>query len=99
MTRHTDNDNVELETALQELMLNLLRDGIKTNVRGRADFLDISCGHFVYGMGWDEWDGEGGKGKGRASLWKAADDADAIWPSLNKIEFSRAPFRKVVRIT
>ena len=37
MTRHTDNDNVELETALQELVLNLLGDGVETDVGVRAN--------------------------------------------------------------
>lgn len=44
-TRRTDDDDVELETALQELVLDLLRDGIKTNVRGRAHFFNVCGGH------------------------------------------------------
>ena len=32
MTRHTDNDNVELETALQELALDLGSDAVETDM-------------------------------------------------------------------
>ena len=42
---HTADDDVELETALQELVLNLLRDGVETDVRVGADLL--SGGHGV----------------------------------------------------
>ena len=61
---HTADDDVELETALQELVLNLLRDGVETDVRVGADLL--SGGHGVGrttgaggGAGRDEGDGEG----------------------------------------
>ena len=33
-TTRTDNDDIELETTLQELVLNLLRDGVETNIGG-----------------------------------------------------------------
>lgn len=39
----TDNDNVELEATLQELVLNLLRDGVKTDVGVGTDL--FSGGH------------------------------------------------------
>ena len=39
----TNDDDVELETALQELVLNLLGDGVKTNVGVGTDLL--SSGH------------------------------------------------------
>ena len=45
MTRHTDNDNVELETALQELVLNLLRDGVETDVGVGTDLIGGDGGH------------------------------------------------------
>ena len=48
MTRHTDNDNVELETALQELMLNLLSDGVETDIGASTDFFNVYSGHFVW---------------------------------------------------
>ena len=41
----TDHDHVELETTLQELVLNLLGDGVETDIRRRTNFLDF-CGHF-----------------------------------------------------
>ena len=34
----TDHDHVELETTLQELVLNLLRDGVETDIGRGADF-------------------------------------------------------------
>lgn len=46
MKIHTDNDHVELETALQEFVLDLLGNGIETNVRSRTDFFSISGSHF-----------------------------------------------------
>lgn len=38
----TNDDDIELEPALEELVLNLLSDGVETDIRGRADFF----GHF-----------------------------------------------------
>ena len=35
----TDNDNIELKPALQELVLNLLSDRVETDIRLRSDFL------------------------------------------------------------
>lgn len=52
-----DND-VELETSLQQLVLNLLRDGVETDIRVGANLLDgresYSCGgHFEdWWLGW-----------------------------------------------
>lgn len=43
--RRTDDNDIELEAALQELVFNLLCDGVETNVSRRTDFLDICCGH------------------------------------------------------
>ena len=40
----TNDDDIELETALQKLMLNLLSDTIETDIRARTDFFD--CSHF-----------------------------------------------------
>ena len=42
---HTADDDVELETALQELVLNLLRDGVETDIRCRTDFLNVCGSH------------------------------------------------------
>ena len=42
----TDDDDIELETALQELVLNLLGDSVKTNVGGCANFINVSSSHF-----------------------------------------------------
>ena len=41
----TDDDHVELETTLQELVLNLLCDGIETDIRVCSDFFSWSGGH------------------------------------------------------
>jgi len=43
----TNDDDIELETSFQELMLNLTRDGLETNVRVGADFFGLSLGHFL----------------------------------------------------
>jgi len=40
-----DND-IELETSFQELMLNLTRDGLKTDVGVGTDIFGLSLGHF-----------------------------------------------------
>ena len=42
----TDDNDIKLETTLQELVLDLLGDGVETNVRRRADFFNFDCGHF-----------------------------------------------------
>jgi hypothetical protein len=34
---HTDADNVELESSLQQLLLDLLRDAVETNMASRED--------------------------------------------------------------
>ena len=41
----TNNDNIKLETALQELVLDLLCDGVETDVGLSPDF----CGHYSIG--------------------------------------------------
>ena len=41
----TDHDHVELETTLQELVLNLLGDSVETDVGRRANFFIINCCH------------------------------------------------------
>ena len=43
--RRTNDNNVELEPALQELVLNLLSDGVETNIRLCADFFSYG-GHY-----------------------------------------------------
>ena len=45
----TNDDDVELETPFQELMLNLTRDGLETNVRVGADFIRLCLSHFYGG--------------------------------------------------
>ena len=45
MKELTDNDNIELESALEQLVLNLLGDGVETNIGGSTDFLSFSS-HF-----------------------------------------------------
>jgi len=42
----TNDDDIELETSFQELVLNLTRDGLETNVRVGADFVGLRLGHF-----------------------------------------------------
>ena len=42
----TDDDDIKLETTLQELVLNLLGDGIETNIRSRTDFFNVDGGHY-----------------------------------------------------
>ena len=39
----TDKDDIELETTLQELVLDLLRDRVETDIRRGADFFS----HFL----------------------------------------------------
>src|SRR6266545_2999145 len=39
----TNNNNIELETSLQQLMFNLLRDAVETDVGLRTNFVS---GHF-----------------------------------------------------
>ncbi len=51
----TNDDDVELETALQELVLNLLRDGVKADVGVGTDLFSGRGGH-----GEDDGDREGG---------------------------------------
>lgn len=41
----TDNHDIELETALEELVLNLLGDGVETNVGLGTNLLDFWGGH------------------------------------------------------
>lgn len=43
--RRTNDDDIELKTTFQELVLNLLGDGVETDVGGSADFLDCNSGH------------------------------------------------------
>ena len=45
MKIRTDDDNVELEPALQELVLNLLGDGVETDIRLCTDFVSYG-GHY-----------------------------------------------------
>ena len=42
---HTADDDVELETALQELVLNLLRDSVETNIGVGTDLIGGDGGH------------------------------------------------------
>ena len=57
--KRTDDNDIELKTTLQELMLYLLGNRVKTNVRRRTNLFDC-CGH----------DGSKDKGYGRRTLWK-----------------------------
>jgi hypothetical protein len=43
---HTNDNNVELETSFQELVLNLTRDGLETNVGVGTNLFRLSLGHF-----------------------------------------------------
>lgn len=43
--RPTNDDDIELEATLQELVLDLLGDGVKTDVGSSADFFDCNGGH------------------------------------------------------
>ena len=40
----TDDDHVELETALQELVLDLAGDAVESDIRARANFLSSGRG-------------------------------------------------------
>ena len=44
--RRTNDDDIELETTLQELVLDLLGDGVEPDVGGSTDFFHCSGGHF-----------------------------------------------------
>jgi hypothetical protein len=44
--RRTNDDDIELETTLQELVLDLLRDRVETDVGSSTNFLFCSGGHF-----------------------------------------------------
>lgn len=48
----TDDNNIELETALQELMLNLLGDRVETDI-GLSTNLLIVCHSVFYKRCWD----------------------------------------------
>ena len=52
----TDNDDIELEAALQELMLYLLGDGVETNVRRRTNLFNCRGhdGSKDKGMEWED---------------------------------------------
>ena len=55
----TNDDDVELETALQELVLNLLGDGVEADVRVGTNLLSSGHGGSERGEdGEDENDGE-----------------------------------------
>ncbi len=41
----TDADDIELESSLQQLLLDLLRDAIKTNMASREDSIPLRHGH------------------------------------------------------
>lgn len=43
--QHTDYDHVELETTLQKLVLNLLRDCVETDIRVSTDLFNGGGGH------------------------------------------------------
>jgi hypothetical protein len=45
--RHTHEDDVELETSLQELMLDLMSDRVETDIGRRLDFVAGRSGHEV----------------------------------------------------
>ena len=42
----TNNDDVELETTLEQLVLNLLRDRVETDIGCCTNFLSDYGGHF-----------------------------------------------------
>ena len=60
----TNDDDVELEAALQELVLNLLRDGVETDVGVRTDLFSGSGGH------------GGGTGRGGGELRSRMEEDD-----------------------
>ena len=43
--RRTNDDDIELETTLQELVLNLLGNGVKPDIGSSTNFFDCSGGH------------------------------------------------------
>ena len=44
--RRTDDDDVKLKTSFQQLMLNLTRDGLETDVGVGTNVLRMYLGHF-----------------------------------------------------
>ena len=69
----TDDDHVELETTLQELVLNLRGDAVETDIRRRANLFGGGRGH-----GWLEGeDGVGTKDESEVNR-KYGLDGDAL---------------------
>lgn len=71
--RRTDNDDIELETTLQELVFDLLSDGVETNVGRSADFIDCNSGHLRQGRlfkGEEKWGAKESSRVEQVKLWR-----------------------------
>jgi hypothetical protein len=81
----TDNDDIELEAALQELMLYLLGDGVKTNVRRRTNLFNCRGhdGSKDKGMEWE--DGATLEIEREAKKWRnklRSLNSDSLWRAI-----------------
>ena len=81
----TDNDDIELEAALQELMLYLLGDGVETNVRRRTNLFNCRGhdGNKDKGMEWE--DGATLEIEREAKKWRnklISLNSDSLWRAI-----------------
>jgi hypothetical protein len=76
---HTDDDDIELKSTLQELVLNLVCDSVETNVSCRANFFNLCCGHgecTEIGLGLEVEDEGQGTARKEAEETSRRDDDD-----------------------
>ena len=63
----TDDHDIKLESALEQLVLDLLRDGVETDIRRRTNLLYFNGGHCYElnegGEKWKTWKTWRGKGE------------------------------------